>query len=448
MSISVETAVVSRKGAARDFNTDYVNVSGKLWPKDVVNGEKGVRAAGTGSDRPYYVLASSDKKGTAESAASLFRSCVEKFSEDGSNDAVLIADYLKAFAKVLNETGFSSSDCDFSILTGVDDTVYIATAGGNKAYTFYDDTFIEIVPQQIGFSDNKSSFGVAQCSNVKAGDIFILLSGKTVSSLPAGLLEAVCKNAAGDVKKIVSLIASQAAKYGCKEAVSAIVIKITEAEPSAAKAPAEVPAAAASAHAAAEEITEEDADKTEQHAEEQPEEEGGEEETAPVSKGKKAGRLFLILLLACAVIAGVLFGIKYWSESHGDPGDSTVDPSSVSASVSVSESQNAAAQTSTTQKPSETSTTEVSTTAESTTEAPTTEKATSAPTRANYPEEDETEEEPATVPTTEREEEPTEGSTDAEESTEPTSSQEPETGDVSTENQGGEEGSEEGGDED
>ena len=73
MSLSVETAVVSKRGTARDFNTDYVNVSGKLWSNDVVHGDKGVRAAGTGTDRPYYVLASSDKKGTAESAASLYR---------------------------------------------------------------------------------------------------------------------------------------------------------------------------------------------------------------------------------------------------------------------------------------------------------------------------------------------------------------------------------------
>ena len=438
MSMSVETAVVSRRGAAKDFNTDSVNVSGKLWPNDVVHGEKGVRAAGTGTDRPYYVLASSDKKGTAESAASLFQSCVEKFSEDGSNDAVLIADYLKAFSKVLNETGFSSSDCDFSILTGVDDTVYIATAGVNKAYTFYDDTFIEIVPQQIGYADEKSSFGVAQCSNVKAGDIFILLPGKMVSALPAGLLEAVCKNAAGDVKKIVSLIASQAAKYGCKEAISAIVVKITDAQPAAPKAAAEVPAVVA-----AEEVVE-TADKTDDTADEQPEEDGGEEEAAPVSKGKKAGRLFLILLAACAVIAGVLFGIKYWSESHGDPNDSTVDPSSVSASVSASESQNAASQTSTTQKPSETSTTEVSTTAESTTEsttATTTERATT--TTRSYSDDDDEDEEPATVPTTE--EEPSEDTTDEEESSEPSSTPEPDTEDTSSENQGGEEGGDEGG---
>ncbi len=432
MSMSVETAVVSRRGAARDFNTDYVNVSGKLWPNDVVHGEKGVRAAGTGTDRPYYVLASSDKKGTAESAASLFQSCVEKFSEDGANDAILLADYLKAFSKVLNETGFSSSDCDFSILTGVDDTVYIATAGGNKAYTFYDDTFIEIVPQQIGYSDEKSSFGVAQCSNVKAGDIFILLPGKMVSALPAGLLEAVCKNAAGDVKKIVSLIASQAAKYGCKEAISAIVVKITDAQPAAPKAAAEVPVAAAVAAADTEKDAE-DADKTEVPAEEQPEKDGDEED-APVSKGKKAGRLFLILLAACAVIAGALLGIKYWSESHGAPTDSTVDASSVSASVSASESQNAAAQTSTTQKPSETSTTEVSTTAESTTAsttATTTERATT--TTRSYSDDDE--EDNTTAPITEPDDDTTEDATE-EDTTESTSSQEPDTDDSTTENQG------------
>ena len=174
MSMSVETAIVSKRGSAKDFNTDFINASGKLWPNQIVHGEKGVRAAGTGNGRPYYVLASSAKKGTAESAAGLFETCVEKFTEDGSNTALLIADYLKAFSRVLNETGFASSDCSCAMLSGFNDTVYVAKAGNNRLYTFYDDTFMEIKPQQTPFADEKSSFGVAQCNHVKEGDIFIL----------------------------------------------------------------------------------------------------------------------------------------------------------------------------------------------------------------------------------------------------------------------------------
>ena len=417
MSMSVETAIVSKRGSAKDFNTDFINASGKLWPNQIVHGEKGVRAAGTGNGRPYYVLASSAKKGTAESAAGLFETCVEKFTEDGSNTALLMADYLKAFSRVLNETGFVSSDCSCAMLSGFNDTVYVAKAGNNRLYTFYDDTFMEIKPQQTQFADEKSSFGVAQCNHVKEGDIFILLSGAVSASLPEGILPAICKSAAGDVKKIVSLIASQAVKFGCKDAISAVVIKIQSVEPAAEEEPAPEAITAAAATP-----DEQEFDTTEQTVSEEDDTEEKEvqtsEEAAPDSKGKRAVRLIAILVVACAVIAGALFGIKFWSESHDNPAaNSTLDPSSVSASVSVSESQSASK---TTQKTTETSTTKPTTTEPSSESASVTDSTTAAPTErytsttrsTGYDYEDETEEEPATTPV---EDEPTE----------PTSQEEP-----------------------
>ena len=230
MALTVEAAVVTKKGAANPFNTDSVNAAGKVWPAEIIHGDKGVKVAGTNKGAPYYVLASSRTKGTAQSAADLFQNCVNKFIEDGSNCALMLSEYFNAFAKVLIESGFESSDCSFAVLAGFNDTVYVGKSGESRLYTFYDGSFSEITPETKAFADGKSSFGVAQCSDVKPGDLFILLPGAVASVFPDGLLKAACVKFEGDVRKIAAVIGSQAEKYGYHDAVSAVVVKVTEVE--------------------------------------------------------------------------------------------------------------------------------------------------------------------------------------------------------------------------
>ena len=78
MALTVEAAVVTKKGVANPFNTDSVNAAGKVWPPEVVHSEKGVRVVGSHKGIPYYVLAGSETKGTAQSAADLFQNCIPR----------------------------------------------------------------------------------------------------------------------------------------------------------------------------------------------------------------------------------------------------------------------------------------------------------------------------------------------------------------------------------
>mgnify|MGYP002626536211 CR=1 FL=1 len=402
MALTVEAAVVTKKGAANPFNTDSVNAAGKVWPAEVIHSEKGVRVAGTKQGAPYYVLAGSETKGTAQSAADLFQNCVAKFREDGSNCAEMLSDYLNAFAKVLIESGFDSSDCSFAVLAGFNDTVYIGKSGDSRVYTYYDGVFTEISPEMKDFPDGKSSCGVAQCRHVAVGDLFILLSGKVASVFPNGLLKAACERSEGDVKKIAGIVSSQAVKYGYQDAVSAIVVKVTDVEaPAEAPVPAQEDAApidAAPIDAPAQTPDEIAAAISAAAAEK--EALGGtepgpveEEPAQPVKKGKRAGIIILIFLLAVAALAVMYFFVsgaseKYFgsrestTESTSEPTEteSETEPESESESESTTEEESAESEATT-----EETTEEITTARETTTRSSTTTTQRATETTTNEP---------------------------------------------------------------
>ncbi|MBR5409120.1 MAG: hypothetical protein IK104_00470 [Clostridia bacterium] len=392
MTMTVDAAIVSRKSAALDFNTDGINASGKIWPREVVHSEKGIRAAGVSKDRPFYVLASSASKGTAESAADLFKNCVEGFAEDGSNFADMIAEFFRAFAKVLVDSGFDSSDCDFSIFVGVNDKVYLAKMGTSKLYRIRDD-FCEVVePVKRGFPDGKSEYGVAVIDDVLVDDTFVLLTEKVAEALNEDLMEAIYKNAAGDIKKVVAQFASQAVRFGCKDAISAIVIKITEVGESASSfVPPIVPAFGTDDPYQRESEYDADAYAVPEPVEEEPAEDDG---TVPVSKGKKIAFLAVTTILVVLLLGIIFFVVSKIAETHkAEPGttapagteaeatdETTTEPASTEESTSEEESS------------SEEASSEEASTEEPTTEEPTTERPVERTTEEPAPE---TTEEPA-----------------------------------------------------
>lgn len=230
MPMFVEAALVTRKAASSEFNTDSINASGKTWPRETVHGEKGIRAVGTGREVPYYVLAGSPVKGTAESAADLFKSCTQIFAPDMANAPDVIADFYASFAKVLNDAGYASSDCELEVFCGFRDKVILAKSGNSRIFRINDEQINEVLPSMSLFADEKSSYGVSAISGVSVGEIFVLINSSVAAVLPEDLIKAVAVSANGDIKKIVSVLASQADKYGCCGAVSAIAVRISETE--------------------------------------------------------------------------------------------------------------------------------------------------------------------------------------------------------------------------
>ena len=222
----IDAALISKKSSLLDYNTDGVNASGKIWPREIVHSDNGIRAAGSIQGKPYYVLADAKSKGTAESAADLFKSCVSEFAADGSNYSEKIGGFFRAFAQVLGKSGYDSEACNLGIFAGYEHRIYCAKSGKTRIFRFADGDFFEVKPQLFPHEDGLSSYGVSVYNNVKPGEIYIYITGQVYNFLSESLLKAIIKNADGDIKKIVAMIVSNAVKNGCTEAVSAIVLKV------------------------------------------------------------------------------------------------------------------------------------------------------------------------------------------------------------------------------
>ena len=66
MPMKVEAAIVTQKRAEASFNTDSVNVNGKVFPRDVI--KNGYKGSGVLSGNAFFALASSDIDGFADAA--------------------------------------------------------------------------------------------------------------------------------------------------------------------------------------------------------------------------------------------------------------------------------------------------------------------------------------------------------------------------------------------
>lgn len=228
MAMKVEAAIVTKKASDSDYNSDSVNASGKLWSRDIIHSEKGVKAAGDYSGIPYYCIASAQTKGTAETACELFSQAAEKATADFDACSDIIAEYFNGFANILNGVDLESDACSTAVFCGNGDTVFTGVSGNSVVYTWHLGELTEAAAQKFEFSDKKSSYGVCKFTNVSEGDIFILINENIRRVIGENLLTAICKSAAGDAKKLVAIIADQAAKRGVPGAVNSVVISIKQ----------------------------------------------------------------------------------------------------------------------------------------------------------------------------------------------------------------------------
>ena len=428
MPMNVEAVIVSRKSANLAFNTDGVNAAGKIWDREVVHSEKGIRAVGLGKDDPYYVLSSSELKGTAESAADLFSNCSQGFLPNEDNRAEVIGEFFRAFAKVLVDSGFSSSACDFSVFVGAGHKAYLATMGKSHVFKYTDGACAEVHPDFRSFPDNASGFGVACDENVKVDDVYVLLPDAVTDVLMPEVIGDILRNAQGDMKKAISVLASQAVKRGCTDAVSAILLKVTQVD----EKPEAVPGFVFPAEV--------ETDLPEEEVKETPAEETEEPSTVAVGKGKKALFIIVTTLLAILLLAIVFFVVRAFSGNSPKPADPTT-----TAPETTTEPESTTKETTTAETTTGETTTAETTTAETTTARREEGGRTPEPTRAPEPTEEPTQEEPTEEPPTEEPtseeptqeiptEEPTSEQTVTEEPTEaPTSVEEPEPSEEPTE---------------
>ena len=224
MPIKVEAAIVTQKRPLAEYNTDSVNVNGKVMPREVIlNGYKG---SGILSGRVHFTLASSDVEGFADASVVAFNDRAELFSR--------ARDPISVFS------GFFE-DCRSALFSMKRSENELVSAGfysnGKKAVLAHNGE-TKLYLQRLGIvtpvtadkvEDTTADFSAAVFNDVCEGDIFILLSPGAAQVLGDKEIEDILRISDGSVKRIVNYILKVALASDGDKAVSAIAVRVLEA---------------------------------------------------------------------------------------------------------------------------------------------------------------------------------------------------------------------------
>lgn len=235
MPMKVEAAVVTQKKQNVPFNTDSVNINGKVLPHEVI--QNGYKGTGVMNGTVFFSISSSAIEGFADASVAAFNERAESFKSPDSDPSEVITGYFKDSVYALGEMGHRSSELASSILFAGNGQLILAKTGDTQLYAYSKNGFAKVTPALFANEDNASQYGLCTFPTVAPEDIFLLVSPGVSQVLTDKDLDDICKVAEGSVKKIVTLIAKVVSAKEGTGGISAIAIKVIESDNAHADAP-------------------------------------------------------------------------------------------------------------------------------------------------------------------------------------------------------------------
>ena len=226
MPMKVEAAIVTQKRPSAEYNTDSVNVNGKVMPREVIrNGYKG---SGVLSGSVYFALTSSDVEGFADASVTAFNERAELFSRSREPMSVFSGFFEDCRGALLNMNR-SADELVGAGFYASGRRAVIANNGQTKVYLQRLGVTSPVTADKV--TDTTADFSGAVFSDVCEGDIFILLSPGAAQVLGDKEIEDILRISDGSVKRVVNYILKVALAAEGDKAVSAIVVKVLETAP-------------------------------------------------------------------------------------------------------------------------------------------------------------------------------------------------------------------------
>lgn len=223
MPMKVEAAIVTQKRAEASFNTDSVNVNGKVFPRDVI--KNGYKGSGIISGSVYFALTSSVVDGFADAAVAAFNERAQVF--DVAKDArTVFSGFYEDCRNALLNMGRKENDLTCAGFFAKGRKVVLAGNEGVKLYLSRLGNCTPVTPEKV--IDTTADYSSSVFSDVTSGDIFILLSPGSAEVISEKEIEDICRISDGSVKRIVNYITKVGLAKDGENAVSAIVVKILE----------------------------------------------------------------------------------------------------------------------------------------------------------------------------------------------------------------------------
>lgn len=226
MPMKVEAAIVTQKRPEASFNTDSVNVNGKVFPRDVI--KNGYKGSGIISGSVFFALTSSDVDGFADAAVTAFNERAEIFPVVRDARTVFSGFYEDCRSALLNMKR-NENDLRCACFYASGRKAVLAGNGGVKLYLHRLNNCTPVTPEKV--IDTVADYGSSIFPDVNVGDIFILMSPGTAEVISEKEIDDICKISDGSVKRIINYITKVGlAKDGTK-AISAIAVKILDTAP-------------------------------------------------------------------------------------------------------------------------------------------------------------------------------------------------------------------------
>ena len=223
MPMKVEAAIVTQKRPEAAYNTDSVNVNGKVMPREVI--KNGYKGSGVLSGSVYFALTSSDVEGFADASVAAFNDRAARFSRSREPMSVFGGFFEDCRGALLNMDR-SADELVGAGFYASGRRAVIAHNGATKIYLQRLGVSTPVTTEKV--EETTADFSGAVFSDVCEGDIFVLLSPGAAEALGEKEIEDILRISDGSVKRVVNYILKAALAVEGDKAVSAIVIKVLE----------------------------------------------------------------------------------------------------------------------------------------------------------------------------------------------------------------------------
>lgn len=224
MSMRFEAAVITKKRVGEEFNTDSVNINGKILPREIIlNGYKG---AGVIDDKAYFALNSSFVEGYSDASVASFEDFAVHFNEKSTTPITIINEYFRNTVSAINSLNHTSKEISIGAAYCGKRNVILGRSGDTSLYSYSGGILKKINPENSMHDDAKSNYGCYTIHDVTVNDIFLLISPGASASLSDKDIADICRVSDGSVKKIVNIIARVAEAKLSSGGIGVIAIKI------------------------------------------------------------------------------------------------------------------------------------------------------------------------------------------------------------------------------
>ncbi len=234
MSYIIKTAAITQKSANGEFNSDNLNLNGKVLSLE--NANNGFKGAGSMRTPFAVAYASSPYNGFAGAALTALNDRLDTLKEDAYRFHSVFDGFFSDSKHALAQCNCGDEGLSVSALVGYENKL-VAVKMGDACVLRYTDG--ELINMGSAQENENQSYACEEIDTVTDGDLFVLCPAAALTAMTTGEIIIALNAADGNEKKAVQMLAAKFAKRNPAAADTFAVIRIVRQDAPVAAAPVE-----------------------------------------------------------------------------------------------------------------------------------------------------------------------------------------------------------------